>query len=485
MGKLYQLDCEVKYSVGEHAGSVAERKNPWHEQLGHLNYQQLHKMVDQNFVTGIKLSALTDRSLCEGCIVGKMQRKPFKMVDHKQSSRKLELVHSDVCGPIQIDSIGGNKYFVTFIDDYSHCVSVYFIKHKSEVPKKFQEFESIVTNETGQKIVKLRTDNGTEYLSTEFQEYLKSRGIQHELTVAYTPQQNGIAERINRTLMESARSMMYHAHLPKKFWAEAIATATYLKNRSITASVKEMTPYERWYGRKPDLGHLRVFGCVVYSLVPDCTRKKLDEKAEKLRFVGYGNNSKGNRLYNEVCNKIITRRDVIFHETEFSMSGERQHYFEDLNVLFPQKSPEIENEESENLESAQDAASNDPAVATQENHSNVDVFEQQVRKSNRSHNPPDRFGKWISYTATCEHFAYRVSEVPEPKTMDEALSSHHAKEWKEASHLEHQSLMDNDTWELVELRDHYSLQMPEGKEVSGFLKSNTTVKAKWRDLSAV
>ncbi len=145
-------------------------------------------MVDQNFVTGIKLSALTDRSLCEGCIVGKMQRQPFKMVDHKQSSRKLELVHSDVCGLIQIDLIGGNKYFVTFIDDYSHCVSVYFIKHKSEVPKKFQEFESIVTNETGQKIVKLRTDNGTEYLSTEFQEYLKSRGIQHELTVAYTPQ---------------------------------------------------------------------------------------------------------------------------------------------------------------------------------------------------------------------------------------------------------------------------------------------------------
>ncbi len=102
-----------------------------------------------------------------------------------------------------------------------------------------------MTNETGQKIVKLRTDNGTEYLSTKFQEYLKSRGIQHELTVAYTPQQNKIAERMNRTLMESARSMMYRAHLPKKFWAEAIATAAYLKNCSITASVKEMTSYER------------------------------------------------------------------------------------------------------------------------------------------------------------------------------------------------------------------------------------------------
>ena len=141
MGKLYQLDSEVKYSVGEHAGSVAERNDLWHERLGHLNYQQLHKMVDRNLVTGIKLSALTDKSFRQGCIVGKMQRKPFKTVDHEQSTRKLELIHSDVCGPIQVDSIGRNKYFVTFIDDYSHCVFVYFIKHKSEVPKKFREFE--------------------------------------------------------------------------------------------------------------------------------------------------------------------------------------------------------------------------------------------------------------------------------------------------------------------------------------------------------
>ena len=105
--------------------------------------------------------------------------------------------------------------------------------------KKFQEFESIVTNESGERIVKLRTDNGGEYMSTEFQEYLKSRGIQHELTIAYTPQQNGIAERMNRTLMESARSMMSHAHLPNRFWAEAVATASYLKNRSATTALED------------------------------------------------------------------------------------------------------------------------------------------------------------------------------------------------------------------------------------------------------
>ena len=105
-----------------------------------------------------------------------------------------------MCGPIQVDSIGGSRYFATFIDDYTHCVSVYFLKHKSEVLKKYQEFESIVINENGERFAKLRTNNGGEYMSSEFQEYLISKGIQHELTIAYTPQQNGIAECMNRTL---------------------------------------------------------------------------------------------------------------------------------------------------------------------------------------------------------------------------------------------------------------------------------------------
>ena len=134
-----------------------------------------------------------------------------------------------------------------------------------------------VTNESGERIVKLRTDNGGEYMSTEFQEYLKSKGIQHELTVAYTPQQNGTAECMDRTFVESARS---HAHLPNHFWAEAVATAAYIRNRSATTALADgKTPYDKLHGRKPNLEHLRVFGCVAYA---DCNRRKLDDKAEKL-----------------------------------------------------------------------------------------------------------------------------------------------------------------------------------------------------------
>ena len=126
-------------------------------------------------------------------------------------------MHSDVCGPMQTQSIGGAKYFVTFIDDYTRCCAVYFMKHKSEVFDKFKEFEATTTIDAGRAIGTLRTDNGGEYLSSAFQNYLKERGIRHELTVPHSPQQNGVSERMNRTLVESARSMIAHAGLSNIF----------------------------------------------------------------------------------------------------------------------------------------------------------------------------------------------------------------------------------------------------------------------------
>ena len=145
--------------------------------------------------------------------------------------------------------------------------------------EKFKEFEASITNESDRRIGTLRTDNGCEYLSGEFKEYLKSRGIRHELTVPYSPQQNGVAERMNRTLMESAQAMIAHAGLPNSYWGEAVATAAYVRNRMPTTAIKNnQTPYERWYGRKPNVNHLRVFGCVAYTHVPDSDRQKLDKR---------------------------------------------------------------------------------------------------------------------------------------------------------------------------------------------------------------
>ena len=233
------------------------------------------KIVNKQLALGVKIPKNEKLSFCEGCVEGKMHRHPFNRVGEIRSSEKLQLVHSDVCGPMHTESFGGQKYFVTFIDDFSRCCAVYFMyfmKQKSEVLEKFKEFEAITTNESSRSIIKLRTDNGGEYVSQE-----KSKGIQHELTVPHSPEQNGVAERMNRTLTESARAMIAHANLlMHDYWAEAIATAVYVKNRGPTTAFEiDTTPYERLCGKKPDVTHLKVFGCIAYAHVPDTQRRKL------------------------------------------------------------------------------------------------------------------------------------------------------------------------------------------------------------------
>jgi len=146
----------------------------------------------------------------KGCIEGKMHQRSFQKVE-VQSSKRLKFVCSDVCGPMPTESLGGHKYFVTFIYDYLHCCAVYFLRNQSEVSAKFKEFEAITTSDCGHKIEALRTNNGGGYISNEFKDYLKSRGIRYKLTIPYTPERNGVAKRLNCTLMEAARSMMFHS----------------------------------------------------------------------------------------------------------------------------------------------------------------------------------------------------------------------------------------------------------------------------------
>ena len=157
----------------------------------------------------------------------------------------------------------------------------------------------------------LRMDNGGEYKSTEFSDYLKAEGIRHEFTVPKTPEQNGLAERLNRTLIESVQSMLVDAQLQHKFWAEALSTVVYLRNRSSTSTVTGMTPFQAWSGKKPSVvDNLRAFGCATYSHNPKDERKKLDPTAIKCIFLGYGNVIKGYRLYDPVKARVIHSRSL-------------------------------------------------------------------------------------------------------------------------------------------------------------------------------
>ena len=439
--RLYQLNCRPLHHLESAAMSSTKQRvaDLWHQRFGHINEQQLQDIARNELVIGAKMPNKLKLNFCQGCVEGKMHRLPFKSVGEIQSSRRLELVHSDVCGPMPTESIGGCKYFVTFTDDFSRRCSVYFMRHKSEVLDKFKELESATTAGGTLKIGTLRSDNGGEYVSGDFKMYLQNNRVHHELTVPYLPEQNGVAERMNRTLMESARTMLLHAGLPDIYWAEAIAIAAYCRSRIPTKAFKEsVTPYERWYLRKPNVNHLRVFGCIAYAHISNPARQKLDKKAEKLRFIGYSKASKGYRLINEKTKKVIISRDVTFNKI----------YFGGSNCETPIKTREVLRIDA-----------NESSSTTCTKDSDIEPW-----RSHRTHQPVVRYGfDEFCDTATVDdktcHIAYYFSQIEEPTSIEEALSNAHATRWKAAADAEFKSLTDNGTLELVE--------PPSGKNIVG------------------
>ena len=303
-GNLYYLNCagSIEDNKDHQTAMKCASKNDetkeciWHRRYGHLGARNLERIAKEQLVDGFNYNPEKKPSFCEPCIDGKQCRMPFPKTGVERSEELLSVVHSDVCGKIETKSLNGAEYFVTLIDDKSRFIWVYPLKHKSEVFKKFSEWRALVEKSSGMKVKVLRKDNGGEYTSKEFKEYLTKPGIQHELTVPKTPQQNGVAERMNRTLVESIRSMLADLKLPKCFWAEVLSTATYLHNRCPTNAVEGKTPYEAWTGNKPNVGHLRIFGCDAYPHIRKDERSKLGLKTKRSIFLGYGNGVKGYRL---------------------------------------------------------------------------------------------------------------------------------------------------------------------------------------------
>jgi hypothetical protein len=243
--------------------------------------------------------------------------KPFSKSTYGavKTSDLLQVVHSDVVGPMQTVSQGGAKYFVTFIDDYSRFVVAFFIAQKSQVVDKFIEFKALMENQLNKKIKCLRTDNGTEYVNKKMAQLCKGSGIVHQTTVPYSPQQNGLAERMNRTLVERARAMMEHMEVPKCWWAEAVNTAVFLTNRLPCAAVPESTPFEVCFQSRPDLSMVRVFGSKGVAHIDKSQRVKFDGKGFRCILLGYSETTKGYRVWNLDKKRVQCVRSAVFDET--------------------------------------------------------------------------------------------------------------------------------------------------------------------------
>jgi len=226
----------------------------WHNRLGHLNLHDLREAIEKGAISGIKQADLKGEMNCEICIQGKIARPPFPR-ESKRATKLLDIIHTDVCGPMRILSNGEAKYFVTFIDDCTRWCEVRFMKSKNEMLKEFKSYKVRMENEHGTKIKSIQSDNGREYVNLEFEEFLKTNGIEHRTSAQYMrpymPQQNGVAERFNRTLIEWARCSLLQSNLPPSFWAEAVSTACNVRNRCPTKALQGKTPYELRFGHIP------------------------------------------------------------------------------------------------------------------------------------------------------------------------------------------------------------------------------------------
>ncbi len=306
-GQMFTLDVnmpEVNFMLFAYGKKVRDI-GIWHKRIGHVNLQGLKLMEKQNLVGGLPKFGTEEvmSEVCEACQLAKQARHPFPTQTTHVNSKPLEMIHSDLW-ITKTESIGGCRYYMSFIDDHTRKVWVYFMKHKGEVFQHFLNFKVMVEKEKGVNIKCLRSDGGGKYFSNEFSEYLKEHGIQRKYSCSYSPQHNGVVERKNGHIAKIARAMLNEFFLQNNFWAEAVATIVYIMNRTPTTIVHGMTPEEKFRSKKPDVSHFKVFGCITYVHVPNEKRSKLDPKAKKCIFIRYSLKQKGYRCFNSSIRKL-------------------------------------------------------------------------------------------------------------------------------------------------------------------------------------
>ena len=464
---LFYFSSDDRLCKGFQASFSSTNKHSlWHQRLGHPSESVFNK-IHPNLPKG------TDG--CDICHYSKSTRLPFNLSLSK-SSEMFELVHSDVWGPFSL-SIDGFKYFVTFIDDFSKVTWVYLLKSKSEVFECFKDFHRLVITHFSAHIKTLRTDNGTEYTSHNMKNYLISHGIVHQTSCVNTPQQNGVAERKNRDLLEKTRAIMMQMNVPKHFWSYGVLTATYLINRLPSRVLDFLCPLEVLQQKKPDLSHLKVFGCTCFvHLSATQRRDKLDPRAVKCVFLGYSQTQKGYRCYDTTAKRLFVSRDVQFVETSPIFENSNQGEILSDFVPLPEVAANIEQQSIAPTIQHPTEASVESTInqVVQESAPNIDISEQTTlprRNPPRERHPPAKFRdyiaaavryppeKFLSYqNLSTSHLAYltAISSVHEPKNFHEANSQ---PMWRKSMDDELKALEETNTWNIVHL--------PPGKHVVG------------------
>ncbi|GJR30518.1 putative ribonuclease H-like domain-containing protein [Tanacetum coccineum] len=315
------------------AKASSDEAKLWHRRLGHLNFKNLNKLVKGNLVRGLPSKSFKNDHTCVACQKGKQHKASCKAKIDRYVTHPLHTLHMDLFGPTSVRSINHASYCLVITDDYSRFCWVFFLAKKDETSDILKTFIRQIENQLNQKVKIIRSDNGTEFKNRVMLEFCGEKGIKQEFSNARTPQQNGVAERMNRTLIEAVRTMLADSHLPTTFWAEAVNTACYTFNRVRVTKPQNKTPYELLFGHKPILSYIRPFGCHVTILNTLSPLGKFDGKSDEGFLVGYSVNSKAFRVYNLVTKRVEVNLHVNFLEEKPNVQGIGHRWMFDLDYL--------------------------------------------------------------------------------------------------------------------------------------------------------
>ncbi|GJS63505.1 putative ribonuclease H-like domain-containing protein [Tanacetum coccineum] len=299
---IYSVDLKNVVPTGDLtcliAKAIIDESNTWHMRLGHINFKTMNKLVKGNLVKGLPSKIFENDHSCVACQKGKQHKASYKTKLVNSISKPLHMLHMDLFGPTNVKSLMRKSYCLVVTDDFK--------------------------NQLDHKVKVIRCDNGTEFKNSIMNQFCEMKGIKREFSVARTPQQNGVAERKNRTLIEAARTMLVDSKLPTTFWAEAVNTACYVLNRVLVIKPHNKTPYELIRGRPPLIDFMKPFGCPVTILNTRDHLGKFDGKADEGYFVGYSMVSKVIRVFNKRTRIVEETLNIRFLENTPNVKGNGQ-----------------------------------------------------------------------------------------------------------------------------------------------------------------
>nr|GEU37957.1 retrovirus-related Pol polyprotein from transposon TNT 1-94 [Tanacetum cinerariifolium] len=316
----------------------------WHQLLSYLNFDTINDLARNDLVSGLPKFKYHKEHLCPSCEQGKSKRASHPPKPVLNSRQRLPLLHMDLCRPMRIASINGKWYVLVIVDDYSRYTWAHFLRSKDEAPDVIKTFLKRITVLLQSPVIIIRTDNGTEFKNQVLKEYFDSVGISHQMYSVRTPQQNGVVERRNRTLVEATRTMLIFSRAPLFLWAEAIATACFTQNRSIIHRRFNKTPYELINGRKPDISFLHVFGALCYPKNDREDIGKLGAKGDIGFFIGYSADSCVYRIYKRMAKKIMVTMNVSFDELStmaFEQHSSKPELQTTARTVLPAQEPQV------------------------------------------------------------------------------------------------------------------------------------------------